>query len=231
MAVNQDAGIILLAGGQGTRAGGSTPKQFALHRSGQTLLALAAKSAYDAQPWSQFIVVAPPDALELTTSIVKNVGIASAVVVPGGDSRLDSLARGLEALDTSASPLCVVHDGTRPFTPPELFAEVLELVRSGAADAAWPGRTVANTIFETSDGAHHLRSPSDFLIAGTPIAAHTQLVKSLIKNNTQTDFVLTAMLVESGTKWLTVDDSPLNFKVTSFRDLKDAVELHLGHLF
>jgi len=231
MAVNQDTGIILLAGGQGTRAGGSTPKQFAVHRSGQTLLALAAKAAYDAQPWAQFIVVAPLDALELTTLILESAGVASAVVVPGGDSRIDSLARGLEALDTTTSPLCVVHDGTRPFTPPELFTEVLELVRSGTADAAWPARIVANSIFEVSEIGYRLRRPRDFLTAATPIASGSELLRKLVSANSNQNAVPSQIFVESGTKWLIVDDSPLNFKVTSPRDLEDAVELDLGYSF
>ena len=69
---------------------------------------------------------------------------AAAVVVAGGDTRQDSVARALAALPAEVD-VVLVHDAARPLVPPSLVDAVAAAVRGGA-DAVVPGLPVADTV-------------------------------------------------------------------------------------
>ena len=68
-------------------------------------------------------------------------------VIMGGKERQDSVYNGWRSLDP-ATEIVVVHDGVRPFVPPDLINETIEAARDfGAAITAIP---VSDTIKKVS---------------------------------------------------------------------------------
>ncbi len=91
------------------------------------------------------VVAAPPDAVEFVTStLTEHSFAADVVVVPGGDTRLDSVARALITLPEDVD-VVLVHDAARPLVPAEVVSAVVAAVRAGH-DAVVPGLPVVDTI-------------------------------------------------------------------------------------
>jgi len=215
--------LIVLAAGQGTRASGQVSKQFATDARGRTVLEAGLARAARSVAWRQVVVVAPADALDRVHEITAAAGLADAEVVAGADDRLESMRRGLARVDSRQSPVTVVHDGVRPFTPPDLFTSVVDLVRDGSVDAAWPAACAANTIVDTQDV--RALPAGRLLVVSTPICVTTRLARELLASGDSASVPLIGLLLAAGVRWATVSDSPMNFKVTSSRDLRDALQL------
>jgi 2-C-methyl-D-erythritol 4-phosphate cytidylyltransferase len=125
---------IVVAGGSGSRFGGSTPKQF-LDLGGLRVIDWALAAAGTA--CDGVVAVLPVDWL----GAILPPGIAA---VAGGSSRSESVRAGLAAVPVEASVI-VVHDAARPMADPALFERVVAAVRQGA-DGAVPGVAVPDTI-------------------------------------------------------------------------------------
>ena len=90
-------------------------------------------------------------------------GRAGAVVVAGGDTRQDSVARALVALPAEVD-VVLVHDAARPLVPPSLVDAVAAAVRGGA-DAVVPGLPVADTVKSVDAAGRSWPPPSTARLA------------------------------------------------------------------
>jgi len=77
-------------------------------------------------------------------------GVAPSMVVSGGETRQDSVARALVSLPPEVD-VVLVHDAARPLAPASLVDEVVAAVRAGAPGAI-PGVPVADTIKQVGEG-------------------------------------------------------------------------------
>jgi 2-C-methyl-D-erythritol 4-phosphate cytidylyltransferase len=88
--------------------------------------ALAASRAVDI-----VVVAAPEDTAESVASMLADQSFpAEVVVVTGGDTRQDSVARALITLPDDVD-VVLVHDAARPLVPEELVTAVVASVRAG----------------------------------------------------------------------------------------------------
>ena len=140
-------GVVLPAGGSGTRLGGAA-KQF--RRLGdapvlvQTVRAFARHEAV-----GPVVVAAPRASAEAARALLAEFGL-EALVVDGGATRAASVRCGLESLPEGVDAV-LVHDAVRPFVSADLIARVAAAVRAtGAAAAAMP---VADTLRAATGGA------------------------------------------------------------------------------
>lgn len=137
--------------------------------------------------------------------------------VAGGETRSESVRAGLAALPADVDIVCV-HDAARPLASAELFAAVVEAVRSGA-DAAIPGVPVTDTIKIVS-GGEVVETPdrSTLVAVQTPQAfRHSALVAAHARAGDATD---DAALVEAaGGRVVVVPGEALNRKITMPDDL------------
>jgi 2-C-methyl-D-erythritol 4-phosphate cytidylyltransferase len=133
----RDVGVVIVAGGSGTRAGGTELKQFrwvagkpALLHSLQTFMArpdvisvvcvLPREYAADPPPW------------------IFQCDIDRLMIATGGRTRTESVRNGLEDLPDEAS-IVLVHDAARPLVGDETIERVVRTVRNGqCAIAALP---------------------------------------------------------------------------------------------
>ena len=154
----RDVGVVIVAGGSGTRAAGAGPgaelKQFrwvagkpALLHSLQTFMArpdvisvvcvLPNSHAADPPPW------------------IFQCDVDRLMIAPGGRTRSESVANGLDDLPDEAS-VVLVHDAARPLVGDETIDRVVTTVRAGqCAIAALP---VVDTLKEVDDAGHIVRT-------------------------------------------------------------------------
>ncbi|WP_088310877.1 bifunctional 2-C-methyl-D-erythritol 4-phosphate cytidylyltransferase/2-C-methyl-D-erythritol 2,4-cyclodiphosphate synthase [Novosphingobium sp. B 225] len=112
---------VIVAAGQGLRAGQPLPKQFALWR-GKPVVRHSAEvlAAAGIAP----IVVAIPDGAD-TAAAAALAGIPGVRLVTGGATRQGSVRRALEALAKDAPDLVLIHDAARPGLTAPVIARLL----------------------------------------------------------------------------------------------------------
>jgi 2-C-methyl-D-erythritol 4-phosphate cytidylyltransferase/2-C-methyl-D-erythritol 2,4-cyclodiphosphate synthase len=176
---------------------------------------------------AQVVVVAPAEQLVLTQDILReSAGAATEYVsvVPGGATRQESVAAGLDALWPDVG-VVLVHDAARPFAPTALFEAVVERVRS-SGDGVIPGMPVQDTLKRTvEDVAVEAVDRSIIRAVQTPQGfPRAQLTEAYAA--TDHDYTDDAALYSAAghTVHVIVGD-PRAFKITTSWDLRRAEEL------
>jgi 2-C-methyl-D-erythritol 4-phosphate cytidylyltransferase len=124
---------------------------------------------------SLVVVVAPPDGAAEVKSLLADHALPERtdfLVVPGGDSRQESVKLGLDALPAGID-IVLVHDAARPLVPVDTVDAVIEAVRDGAP-AVVPALPLTDTVKEvvpTADG-----SPEP--VVATPLRARLRAVQT-----------------------------------------------------
>jgi 2-C-methyl-D-erythritol 4-phosphate cytidylyltransferase/2-C-methyl-D-erythritol 2,4-cyclodiphosphate synthase len=137
---------VVVAAGQGVRAGGDLPKQFR-QIAGETLLRRVLSRFVEA-PKVNFVqpVIRSEDA-DLVR--VETAGLNVLAPVFGGATRQASVRAGLEALLPRKPDIVLVHDAARPFASADLIARAI--VAAEKTGAAIPGLAVTDTIKRVDD--------------------------------------------------------------------------------
>ncbi|HEX5567900.1 MAG TPA: 2-C-methyl-D-erythritol 4-phosphate cytidylyltransferase [Streptomyces sp.] len=140
---------VIPAAGRGVRLGRGAPK--ALRPLGGTpMLIHAVRAVARARTVSLVVVVAPPDGAAAVRTLLDehplpdSAASAEVMVVPGGETRQESVARGLAALPDDVT-VVLVHDAARPLVPVETVEAVAAAVRDGAP-AVVPALPVTDTV-------------------------------------------------------------------------------------
>lgn len=124
--------VIIVAGGSGTRCGGSLPKQFRLLHN-RPVLARTIDRFAAALRGAEIVVVLPERHIAFWKDFAARFEVAAHRVVAGGEERFHSVCRGLAAL-RSEPELIAVQDGVRPFASAELIRRVADAAaETGAA--------------------------------------------------------------------------------------------------
>ena len=133
---------LIVAAGQGVRAGGGLPKQFRLV--GGRSVVRSTLDLFLGHPAIDRVlaVIGADDAAQYHSVAPQHEKLLQPVA--GGETRRDSVRLGLEALAATAPDRVLIHDAVRPFASPELIDRVI----SGLAesDAILPAMPVADTL-------------------------------------------------------------------------------------
>lgn len=127
---------VVVAAGQGVRAGGDLPKQFR-RIAGETLLEHAL-SAFVEMPTVAFVqpVIRIAD-LALVRQLTSGMNVLEPVA--GGSTRQASVLAGLEALASRSPDIVLVHDAARPFASAQLISRAIRAAEmTGAAIPSLP---------------------------------------------------------------------------------------------
>ncbi|MDJ1645323.1 2-C-methyl-D-erythritol 4-phosphate cytidylyltransferase [Streptomyces pakalii] len=139
---------VIPAAGRGVRLGPGTPK--ALRRLGGTpILIHAIRAMAASRAVSLVVVVAPPDGAPEVKHLLDEHALPERtdyLVVPGGETRQESVRFGLEALPEDVA-VVLVHDAARPLVPVDTVDAVAAAVRDGAP-AVVPALPLADTVKE-----------------------------------------------------------------------------------
>ncbi len=140
------AAALVVAAGQGLRAGQPLPKQFARWR-GKPVVRHSVEAL--AQAGISPIIVAIPDgAHEIASEAL--AGIDGVRLVTGGVTRQDSVRLGLEALTVHAPALVLIHDAARPVLPGAVIDRLIGAL--GSHMAAIPVLPVVDSLAQESNG-------------------------------------------------------------------------------
>ena len=120
---------VIVAAGQGLRAGQALPKQFARWR-GKPVVRHSAE-ALAAAGIAPIVVMIPDGAEAIAAECL--AGIPTIRLVTGGATRQESVRRGLEAFAGEAPGIVLIHDAARPVLPREVIDRLV------AALAVQPG--------------------------------------------------------------------------------------------
>ncbi|MEV5318627.1 2-C-methyl-D-erythritol 4-phosphate cytidylyltransferase [Streptomyces sp. NPDC052687] len=144
---------VIPAAGRGVRLGPGAPKALrALN--GTPMLVHAVRAMAASRAVSLVVVVAPPDGAAEVKSLLDTHALPERtdfVVVPGGDSRQESVRRGLDAVPPGHG-IVLVHDAARPLVPVDTVDAVIDAVRAGAR-AVVPALPLADTVKEVEPAA------------------------------------------------------------------------------
>ncbi|MFK4206762.1 2-C-methyl-D-erythritol 4-phosphate cytidylyltransferase [Streptomyces sp. NPDC030920] len=165
---------VIPAAGRGVRLGPGAPK--ALRALGGTpMLIHAVRAMAASRAVSLVVVVAPPDGAPEVKNLLDEHALPERtdyLVVPGGDTRQESVRLGLDALPEDVS-VVLVHDAARPLVPVDTVDAVIEAVRDGAP-AVVPALPLADTVKEVEPGAPGEPEP----VLGTPVRARLRAVQT-----------------------------------------------------
>jgi 2-C-methyl-D-erythritol 4-phosphate cytidylyltransferase len=141
---------IIVAAGRGSRAGGARAKQFR-EISGIPIIIHTLSRFELCETIQGAVVVLPADARGEFQALAAGHGLRKvSLAVAGGETRAESVWRGLQALPAEGVEVVAVHDGVRPFvTPAEIDRTVRAAADHGAAVLAAPA---VETVKEVEDG-------------------------------------------------------------------------------
>ncbi|MEU5809511.1 2-C-methyl-D-erythritol 4-phosphate cytidylyltransferase [Streptomyces sp. NPDC047718] len=165
---------VIPAAGRGVRLGPGAPK--ALRALGGTpMLIHAVRAMARSRAVSLVVVVAPADGTAEVRRLLDEHPLpdrTELLVVPGGDTRQESVAAGLAALPADVTSV-LVHDAARPLVPVDTVDAVIEAVRAGAP-AVVPALPLADTVKEVEPGRPGEPEP----VVATPERARLRAVQT-----------------------------------------------------
>jgi len=142
--VTAGVAAIVPAAGRGERLGPGTPKALRL-LGGAPLLVHAVRTLARARLVELIVVAAPPDQVAQVRDLLADHHTGALLsVVPGGESRRDSVRAALASLPDDVTTV-LVHDAARPLAPVELVDAVAAALRDGA-EAVVPVLPVVDTV-------------------------------------------------------------------------------------
>ncbi|MFN2566250.1 MAG: 2-C-methyl-D-erythritol 4-phosphate cytidylyltransferase [Gemmatimonadaceae bacterium] len=145
--VARDVGVIVVAAGAGTRAGGAEPKQFRWV-AGKPMLLHSVEAFMQRRDVIAVVCVLPQRYAGDPPPWLFQVDVDRLLVSVGGRTRAESVYHGLEDLPDEAR-LVLVHDAARPLVGPQTIDRVIAEARAGrAATAAMP---LVDTLKEAGD--------------------------------------------------------------------------------
>jgi len=151
---------LIVAAGRGVRAGDGLPKQYR-SLAGRTILARTLETFLRHPKVDMTLVVIHPDDEHFyrhTIAQLESHGASlSAPPAHGGETRQDSVHRGLEALAQRAPDLVLVHDAARPFVDTDFIDRAIAAGK--ASGAAVPGSPVSDTIKVVNEQGKVLLTP------------------------------------------------------------------------
>jgi 2-C-methyl-D-erythritol 4-phosphate cytidylyltransferase/2-C-methyl-D-erythritol 2,4-cyclodiphosphate synthase len=216
---------LIVAAGQGLRAGGSVPKQFR-PLLGQSILRRSV-TAFAALPEIAAIqLVAAKERWSECESALDGLPILP--FAEGGETRKDSVRNGLEALEMQGADFVLIHDAARPLVSASAIRWVIAALEDGAG-AAIPMLPVSDSLKRKEaeswtsaprDGLYRAQTPQGFRF-GDILEAHRKF-----RANNLTDDMAVAEL--AGMAVTTVVGDEANMKITTEDDFRYAERLLKG---
>jgi 2-C-methyl-D-erythritol 4-phosphate cytidylyltransferase len=219
-----DISVIIVAGGRGTRIGGSVPKQFQV-LAGLPLYQYSLHSFLEAGI-ADIIVVVPKEFTEHVAIDVATVTQA-VQVAEGGPQRRDSVACGFALVGKEVSTI-LIHDAARPFLPLSMISRVAIAAQNhGAALATLP---VADTIKRSEDSVTVTSTVNrtGLFLAQTPQGFSYDILSKIVAlDGSGIPLTDEAMAAEQiGAMPRLVQGNVFCFKITTRDDLAMAHALH-----
>lgn len=205
---------VIVAGGSGSRFGGSIPKQFAI---------LAGKPVlfYSIEKFSaagcEIVVVIPKDFTETWDSLCREFSFSiKHTVVPGGQTRTQSVKKGLDKIQGNG--IVAVHDASRPLVSADLIEKLFN--EANKKGNAVPAIAVEQSLRKVESGTSVSVNRDHYKIIQTPQCFEAEKLKSIYSRVNAEEYSDDASLFEaSGGHIFLVNGESFNMKITNPHDL------------
>ncbi|MBO5671939.1 MAG: 2-C-methyl-D-erythritol 4-phosphate cytidylyltransferase [Alistipes sp.] len=217
-------GVVIVAGGSGSRMQSTLPKQF-LMLGGLPVVARTINTFAEALPSADIVVVLPEAHIPLWRNLEARFDVAPHRCVAGGSERFYSVKCGIDALGEDVEYIAV-HDGVRALVTKRLIIRtLLDAEKSGATI---PVVEVADS-FRRLDGSESYIVPrSELRAVQTPQIFAAELLRKAYEQPFDKSFTDDASVVEAmGHKISLVEGERTNLKLTTPEDL-DWAEYYLS---
>ena len=215
--ITSHIGVVVVAGGSGSRMGGNLPKQFML-LDGQPILARTINNFAEALPGAEIVVVLPADYIDFWQDYARRFDVAEHRTTAGGAERFHSVANGIAAL-SDACDLIAVQDGVRPLATHEAIRRIARTAeREGSAIPVV--QPVDSFRIVTAEGPAHPAHRATLRIDQTPHFSPAELLRKAYACAYDPAFTDDATVVEAaGGVLRLVEGETTNLKITTRDDL------------
>jgi len=216
-------GVIIVAGGSGSRMKSDTPKQF-IEINGKPILQYTLDRFFNWNPNIDLVLVLPKNGIDTWKDIINKNGYSlNYRICAGGTERFDSVKNGLGHLEND---LIMIHDGVRPFVSDATLNRCLVAVKkSGTAIPVVP--VVESMRKITTDGSQPVDRNS-LKIVQTPQCFKNDWIKKAYQQSFSADFTDDASVAQkAGYPIILIDGNRENIKITTVDNLKSA-EFYTG---
>ena len=189
-------GVVIVAGGSGSRMGSAIPKQFALV-DGEPILVRTINNFAKAFPGAKIIVVLPAAQIDFWRNYSARFRVARHKIIEGGEQRFHSVKNGIEAI-TDWVDIIAIQDGVRPFAS-------LEMIRDAAKCAVDHGSAIpvveaVDSFREVIDGGGSVICDRTKLrVVQTPQIFEAGLIRAAYDTDFDISFTDDASVVEHST--------------------------------
>ncbi len=209
-------GVIIVAGGSGSRMGGALPKQFALV-GGEPILARTINAFHKALPTARIVVVLPAEHIAFWKNFSARFDIAKHSIAEGGKERFHSVRNGIEAL-SDAVDLIAIQDGVRPFASREMICRIVECAAKNGAAIPVVNAVDSYRIVEGNES--HIIDRTPLRIVQTPQIFAAPILRAAYDTPFRKEFTDDASVVEySGEKITLCEGDYSNIKITTPNDM------------
>lgn len=207
---------IIVAGGSGTRMGGSLPKQFMLLKD-KPVLYYTLKSFIEAYDDLQIILVLPVDYTDMGQEIIDAYFDKDRIrITAGGETRFQSVKNGLALVEDES--IIFVHDGVRCLISKKLIHRCYtQAVETGTAIPAITSKDSIRILREEGNEAF---DRNRVMLIQTPQTFHSKILLPAFQIDYKDKFTDEATVVEAyGMKVSLVEGEDINIKITRPVDL------------
>ncbi len=211
-------GVVIVAGGNGSRMGAQVPKQF-LKVCGREILVRSVEKFRSALPECEIVVVLPESEMERWHGLAERYGLQECAVCAGGENRFMSVKRGLACLSHDCE-LIAVHDAVRPLLSEEMIRRTVAVAREYGS--AVPVVEVTDTIrmVMRQEGGAHTVDRSLLRAVQTPQVFDAEKLRESYKRRYSKAFTDDATVYERHGEELTFCEGERgNIKITTPVDL------------
>ena len=209
-------GVIIVAGGTGTRMQSSLPKQFMI-LAGEPVVARTINTFAEALPGAEIVVVLPKEHISLWKNLAARFDVAVHKCVEGGKERFDSVKAGIAALSPEVEYVAI-HDGVRALVSKKLIINAMLKIES--VEAVIPVVDAVDS-YRVVEGEHNEVIPRNKLrIVQTPQLFRADILRRAYAQEYDPRFTDDATVVEGlGVKITLIEGERSNIKLTTPEDM------------
>ena len=209
-------GVVIVAGGSGSRMQSSIPKQFMI-LGGEPVVARTINTFAEALPGAEIVVVLPEEHIAMWKNLASRFDVAAHRCVAGGKERFHSVKCGVEALSEDVEYIAI-HDGVRALATKRLIiGAMLEVER---CDAVIPVIDAVDSYRVVEGDKSSVISRSMLRIVQTPQVFRADILRKAYNQEYSPSFTDDATVVEAmGIDIKLISGERSNIKLTTPEDM------------
>lgn len=218
-------GLILTAGGIGTRFNSKVPKQF-LPLRGKPLMIYTLENLLKIKDFHSIVITYPINWKNVLIESIQDFPLKEKIeIVEGGPERFYSIWNALQKNSLKNSDIIIVHDAVRPFVTKDLIEKLINQIKE--YDGVVPGIKVKDTLKKVDEsGLVTLTENREKIFAiQTPQLFKTNVIYNAYRKSIEEGKIFSddAGAVEfAGYKVKVVEGSEYNIKITTSIDFSFA---------